>query len=172
MSIGAASILILTSTSLAVTFIAYKLRLFSKLVDSTCLNEHFDNQLMLYTTVVLIGPIYEEIIYRGYYQDFILTRVPNYCFKNLTLTKNLLDSKIVKLARITFVSYLFAKEHLEGPLPDDYKKAQAIGAFTMGIGLGLLKESKPGLLGAIGAHFSHNLFVLMLAAYAEKIKKT
>ncbi len=43
---------------------------------------------------------------------------------------------------------------------DGYVSDQLMRTFVMGLGLGILKKSKAGMLGAIGAHVVNNLSAL------------
>ena len=44
--------------------------------------------------------------------------------------------------------------------PDTYVSLQLVATFVGGIGLGILKESNAGLLGAIGAHVTNNMIAI------------
>jgi len=45
-------------------------------------------------------------------------------------------------------------------MADSYFRMQLVSTFVGGIGLGILKESKVGLLGAIGSHIGNNMLAL------------
>ncbi|MBA3815263.1 MAG: CPBP family intramembrane metalloprotease [Parachlamydiaceae bacterium] len=119
-------------------------------------------QLNSFHSDVLIAPLWEELLFRGFIQDVLLTRIPKYIIKkNIPGKEAIIDSSISKIARITLSAALFSVAHMnnKGAMPDAYVYAQMANAFILGIGLGVVKESNAGLLGSIGAHMSHNFAV-------------
>lgn len=105
-------------------------------------------------------PLLEEIAYRGLVQDIILKRIPKFIVKKVAKgNESFLDSHIAKVARIAITTALFSAMHLmnRSVMADFSVNLQVAATFVGGIGLGILKESNPGLLGAIGAHFAWNV---------------
>jgi hypothetical protein len=122
--------------------------------------------------VKLIGvgiPIAEEILFRGLIQDVLLTRVPKYVIRKIAPGKETaLDTRIAKAARITLTAALFSAAHLanSGFFADSYVSMQLVSTFVGGIGLGILKESKVGLLGAMGGHIANNMIAIAPTLWA------
>ncbi|MDP1836370.1 MAG: CPBP family intramembrane metalloprotease [Chlamydiales bacterium] len=109
------------------------------------------------------APIIEEVIFRGLIQDVFLTRVPKYIAKKIAPgTETALDSNIAKVARIVLTAVLFSAIHIPnyGALPSSYVDMQLASTFVLGIVLGALKESRAGLLGAMGAHITNNIIAI------------
>lgn len=108
-------------------------------------------------------PIIEEILFRGLVQDVLLTRIPKFVLKKVLPGKETaLDTRIAKAARITLTAALFSASHLtnSGLFADSYISMQLVATFALGIGLGILKESKAGLLGTMGGHIAHNMIAI------------
>lgn len=123
----------------------------------------FDIKAVQVGTIGIGAPIYEEVIFRGLIQDVLLTKIPKYIVKKiLPGQETALDTKIAKAARITLTAALFSASHLTnaGTFGDSYVQMQLVSTFVGGIGLGILKESKAGLLGAIGAHMTNNMIAI------------
>lgn len=157
-----------------------------KLLNATCYMEELAKQLNLHVIQtangwqklnydvliiksemvggVVIGPaIKEEILFRGLIQDVCLTEIPKYVIKKIAPGKEtILDTTIAKAARIVLTSAAFSAWHLQnkGVLSDSYVSMQLVATFAMGIGFGILKESKTGLLGSIGAHMANNFVAI------------
>jgi hypothetical protein len=113
-------------------------------------------------------PIVEEIVFRGLIQDVLLTRIPKYVIRKIAPGKEIaLDTKIAKVARITLTAALFSATHLanSGFLADSHVSKQLVAAIVAGIGLGILKESNAGLLGAIGGHIANNIIAIAPALW-------
>lgn len=88
---------------------------------------------------ILIGPIAEEILYRGVLQGSIPRKISQKCF----------PASMAIVAQIIAVSILFASQH--------HNKEYA---FLLGLELGMIKESKLRLVGSIGAHMANNCLSL------------
>lgn len=119
-------------------------------------------KLMDLTKMGIIAPIQEEIFFRGLMQDILLTRIPKYMIKKIAPGKETsLDSTAAKAVRIALTAFIFSIAHFtnKGLFSDSYVTAQVIGSFIFGIGLGMIKDSKAGLLGAIGAHMTNNIII-------------
>ena len=118
------------------------------------------------TSIGIVGiasPIAEEILFRWLLQDVILKKTPLFVLKKMTPGKEkLVDAKITKCFRIGFVSTLFSAAHLlnQGIFPDSYVRQQIISTLFLGSICGILKESKLGLSGAIGAHIANNIVAI------------
>lgn len=109
--------------------------------------------------VGVIAPLLEEVLFRGLMQDVLLTRIPKFIVKKIAPGRETaLDSSVAKAARITLTAAAFSAFHLQnqGLFADSYVTMQLVAAFAMGIGFGMLKESKAGLLGSVGAHMANN----------------
>lgn len=111
-------------------------------------------------TTLLTTPLLDELAFRGGIQDLLLTRIPKLVLKKIAPgQESLLDSKVYKAAKIILTSALFALRqtvHFEvnGPL---IGSVFVVYAFTAGVALGVMKESKPGILGCVTAYSVHNL---------------
>jgi hypothetical protein len=117
----------------------------------------------LINKIVLLTGIAEEILFRGLVQDVLLTRIPKLIINKMAPGKEkVLDTTIAKAARILLTSAGFSAVHLQNQAvyPGEEMKAQLITSFISGIGFGILKESKVGLAGTIGAHMAGNIFFL------------
>ena len=118
------------------------------------------------TNLVALGVIPavgEELLFRGLIQDVLLKRLPAWMLKKISPgQEKMIDTKIAKIGRIILTSALFSAWHLQnrGILPDAYVKSQLVGTFTLGILLGMIKESNLGLLGSMGAHFANNTIAI------------
>ena len=115
------------------------------------------------TTMGVIAPLSEEILFRGLMQDVLLTRIPKYIVKKIAPGREtVLDSSIAQAARIALTAAAFSAFHLQnqGVFSDSYVSMQLVATFAMGIGFGILKDSKAGLLGSIGAHMANNFVAL------------
>lgn len=114
-------------------------------------------------SVGIVVPISEEILFRGILQDLLLDKLVKRTVKAYATDKaKLLDTTAAKTARIGLTALLFSAYHLQnrGILSDDYVKLQVLSTFFMGLGFGVLKESKAGLTGAIAAHICNNMLAL------------
>lgn len=109
--------------------------------------------------ITALAPIAEEIVFRFLIQDVILTRIPKCLIKRIMPgQETILDSKIAKVVRIILTASLFSLVHFGnlGTYPVAYVTVQVFASFFSGIGYGVLKESKWGLLATIGAHCINN----------------
>lgn len=123
----------------------------------------FGLKASLFAFVVLAAPLCEEVIFRGLIQDVLLKRIPKYFVKKIAPGKETsLDSNISKVVRITLTAALFSAAHLSNSkiAADSYVSMNLIATFVLGIGCGVLKETKAGLLGAVGAHMNNNIFAI------------
>jgi hypothetical protein len=117
------------------------------------------------TTLVIgiVAPVCEEIVFRCLIQNVLLKRIPQYIIKNVSPGKEIaLDSSIAKAARIALTAILFSACHRSnfGLFPNSYVSMQLIATFVMGIGFGVLEETKAGLLGSISAHSINNIVAI------------
>lgn len=126
--------------------------------------EPFISVFAIKATIVAIAgvgvPIFEEIIFRDLIQNFFLTWIPKYVIKKIAPGKEtILDTRIAQAARIILTAALFSAAHLGNSkyFADAVVSMQLVTTFVGGIGLGILKESKAGLLGAMGGHMANNM---------------
>lgn len=109
---------------------------------------------------VVGNPLLDEIQYRYLLQDVLLTQIPKFVIRQFAPGKeSLLDSKIAKATRILFTTTLFSFHqihHISYQSPF-IVSAFLVYAFTAGLALGTIKESKAGLLGSSTAYITHNL---------------
>lgn len=126
---------------------------FQKMMTDTCIIIKKNNYQF---STCFEAPIVEEFLHRYCIQEILLTRIPK---MNMSGKETILDSKIAKVARIFLTSAYFAFTHLSNAeiLPDSYVTTQIIEVFLGGICLGVLKESRVGLLGCIIAHMANNI---------------
>lgn len=111
----------------------------------------------------VLTPIFEEVIFRGLVQDILMKRIPQYIVKKIAPGREMaLDSRIAGIVRIVLTSALFSAYHLlnRGIFANAYVDLQIVQTFIMGISLGIFKESKAGLFGAMGAHMAHNIIAI------------
>lgn len=109
--------------------------------------------------LIVIPAIAEELIFRGLLQDVILKRsVCKIVQKIAPSYAGLVDSKIYTAIRIALTTYAFMSLHDANRtiMADSYVDMQMVATIIMGIGFGILKETK-GLSWAIGAHAINNL---------------
>jgi hypothetical protein len=145
-------------------------------IEATCKFEEIINQLnsnlieqariSTFTAKVaqigLIGcifPVAEEITFRGLIQDVCLKKITQPFLKKIfPNTQTSLLTAFDKVTRVTIAAGLFSACHLQNTaiFDDEYVRGQLIHTFVMGLGLGVLKESNAGILGAIGAHIANN----------------
>ena len=107
------------------------------------------------------APIREELVFRYGIQGVLLKILPQQFLQRFAPGKQaILDSKVVKLARIVFTAAIFSYVHIanKGTFPDSYCDVQIPASFIGGIVYGILKESKVGLLGSTVAHVVNNIF--------------
>lgn len=124
----------------------------------------------LINLITVIGPVAEEILFRGIIQDVALNRVIPYVLKKVMPGKEtLLQSKIYTVGRIIVTSALFAAVHSinRGVYSDEYVRVQIVSAFINGIIYGAEKESGLGLLGAIATHITLNTQAMSACIYTE-----
>lgn len=117
-------------------------------------------------------PINEEILFRGILQGGILKSIPRYIVKKYVPGKEShLDSKIAKLARVTLTAALFSAIHLSNleTHGEEHVRRQLIGTFFLGLCTGILKETKAGLVGAIGAHIGYNTYAQVMNCQIHQI---
>lgn len=118
-----------------------------------------DSVKSLITTVFILTAAIEELVFRGAVQDLLLTRIPKAILQKLAPDKvSTVDGRIAKVAKIALVATLFASSHLlnMGKTTDSYVSGQVIQTVILGIVLGIIKESRLGLAGAIGLHGAFN----------------
>lgn len=118
---------------------------------------------------ILFGSPIEEIFFRGLMQDVLLTRIPKYVIKNIVPGREIaLDSSVAKTARIVLTAAAFSTCHLlnQGLFPDSALINQLTLTFVSGICFGIIKESKMGMLGSVGAHMSINFFAVPLELWS------
>lgn len=130
------------------------------LQESTNLNiPSFEAWKLMVPAALIGGGIGEELIFRGLIQDLILKRLVGKTIEKISPEHaSWIDTNAAKVMRITLASGLFAATHLitmseEIPLGI---KWQAFSAFTSGLILGAIKESRLGLKGSIACHMTHN----------------
>jgi hypothetical protein len=103
---------------------------------------------------VIGAPIGEELVFRSIIQDKLGKKFMGRFFCSA--------SRGSIAARVLFTSILFSGAHAIGNLAPAYQELQVRDAFITSIALGLIKESRLGLAGAIGSHATANA----LAVYA------
>lgn len=124
----------------------------------------FSVKASMFATAGVALPLLEEIAFRGLIQDLLLKRFPKYVVNKVAPGKETcVDSNIAKAARIALTAAAFSTYHLtnKGFFTDSYISMQLVATFGLGIGLGVIKESKSGLQGAIGAHMANNVMAML-----------
>lgn len=113
--------------------------------------------LALYGAVAI--PAAEEFIFRDFIQCGLLPFATKPVIKKiLPNASSQVHYRVDVLARLIITSLLFAAVHLTNLAltSDNFVKMQIIYTFVLGMVLGLLRESSPGITGAIGAHMANN----------------
>lgn len=115
-----------------------------------------------YSVLLWIGvvhPICEELVFRYLLQDVILTKIPKYVVKKIAPGKETaLDTTVAKAIRIVVTAVLFSGAHYSNDHLSPQKLCyQLVSTAVGGITLGILKESKAGLLGAVASHATFNM---------------
>lgn len=119
---------------------------------------------------IFMGPIKEELIFRGLIQDLLLKRLLGKAIQAVSpRNASWVDSRVAKIFRIIITAALFGAAHL-GTQGQAAFKFQAFYAFAGGCILGAIKESRLGLIGSIGCHMMNNALV-GLEWYANCIYK-
>lgn len=109
---------------------------------------------------VIEAPINEEIFFRGIVQGLLLYRIPAIIFQEIAINKSrVCKSVFAPWARTIAVAGLFASAHQDNE-PSTISQAKTAHAFFLGLELGLIKESRLKLAGAIGAHMANNCISL------------
>lgn len=115
--------------------------------------------------VAVTGPIVEEVKFRGIVQGLLL-KATFYAMQRFGLSpKSITDPALEKILRIGVTALLFGGLHLRNGHPT--ARHQMILATFSGILFGVLKESKLGLFGAIGAHMANNICSYVCIQRAE-----
>lgn len=118
-------------------------------------DEIVDNPL----NTCLLAPILEELFYRVGLQGTLLEATPWVVTKWISPGKeNWVDSEKAKICRIGLTSLFFGAAHLQNN--HAYGWHQAILSAWGGVVYGVLKENRPGIIGAIGAHIVYNSMML------------
>lgn len=120
----------------------------------------------------LFPGIFEEIQFRYLLQDWILTRIPKKTIACILPGKeSYLNSNLYKAIKILITAYLFSEAHRSNTymcnLTIKESEYQLVNTFVLGIILGIAKESRLGLSGAIGLHAGNNLQALALGWLKE-----
>jgi membrane protease YdiL (CAAX protease family) len=114
-------------------------------------------------STVIIYPILEEVFFRQLIQTIIL---PPYTKRIMRFIRPAgsfqLNNIIDKVVRILITAALFSSFHLQNKKiwDDSTVDVQVLSAFVFGIGLGIVKESRAGILGSIVAHMVNNLIAV------------
>jgi membrane protease YdiL (CAAX protease family) len=122
------------------------------------------NKVLTSCNVIFAVPLLEELFFRQFLQGYILKKFSNFVIKNcVSQVKSPMIDKIDKVARVALTAGLFSLCHLnnEGQGSDAQLQGQLVHTFVVGLGLGWLKESEAGLLGAVGAHMANNAIASM-----------
>ncbi len=118
---------------------------------------------MMIATAGVAQPIFEEAVFRGFFQELVLKRfcpaVMNWVSPEQAA---FFHSTAAKVLRVVMTAGLFATLHLANgeTMADSYVAGQASSAFLKGLFYGALQESSIGLPGTIGAHIANNLIAI------------
>ena len=153
------------------------LLLFPNFLNSKAATEHADQTYHQFISkaisTIVIGPIVEEIMFRGVLQSIYLNHLPRLISKGVAPgSEKWFDTKFAKAFRIGFSAFIFGLAHLVNGITG--ARRQAFGSAMFGIGTALLTESRPGIIGSIGAHMTTNalgyLFIFVVGAAARHKK--
>jgi membrane protease YdiL (CAAX protease family) len=106
---------------------------------------------------VVTSPVKEEIVFRGVLQGLLLDKLPATLFKD---KNRIVNTRLSCLMRTVIISKLFADAH-QNNNQSSISQIRTFHAFFLGLGLGLIKESRLKLAGAIGAHMANNFISLI-----------
>ncbi len=116
--------------------------------------------MMVFKSVMFM-PIVEEVLFRGFFQGIVQKWIPGKILQTISPQLNwAIDHKLNLIGRIALNALIFSYYHNSNRqfLSDDQVDLQVIHTLVIGICFGALKESRFGLMGAIGAHMGNNLF--------------
>ena len=121
------------------------------------LSSEIDAWKFMAPTSILIGGIGEELLFRGVVQDLLLKRALSRVIQMVSpRAASWIDRTGGKVFRITLAAALFGGYHLIGTKGGAAIQYQAFVATAQGFLLGTIKESRWGLVGAIGSHMLIN----------------
>lgn len=107
------------------------------------------------------APMLTEVLFRGVTQDMILSRF----LGNVVIPskQKFLDSFKGKVLRVTLTAALYSAVNLRDVnlMSDPAAQAKAVSDFVVGLGLGAIKASNAGLVGAMGGAVAHRMFSLV-----------
>ena len=108
-------------------------------------------------SAIIDGGILEELFFRGLIQDLLLKRLLGKAIMWLAPGQtSLMDSTLAKIFRISLTAGLFGGAHVISGEGSWGSKYQAFNAMLDGGILGILKESRGGLMSCIGHHMMVN----------------
>lgn len=127
----------------------------------------FKGKISAFIVYCVVTPIIQEIICRKGIQDTVLSRV--IIEKTDGGKKGWFDATTAKILRVGITTSLCGgygisiggDDSLNRLFKHASDRRDAISDIGLGIVCGQLKESKPGLLGAIGAHMTNNIINLL-----------
>ena len=148
-------------------FLAEKIRLlpafnYSQMMTEMCVTMRSVNTFFIGACLVI--PPVEEVICRYGIQEVFLTRIPKWMVKFIAPGKEtIVDSRIVKIARIGIAAALFSSMHYlnKGAIPNSYLNFQLVSSLVGGIAYGILKESNFGIFGSTLAHMTNNILAAL-----------
>ncbi len=119
--------------------------------ESLKFNFNFNNFLIFLLLTLILTPIQtstEEILFRGYIQEFVSTIIK------------------IKFLPVVISAILFALPHLANPEVTD-KTIFFFTYFAMGILLSYLTQKYKGLEYSLGIHFANNFFTIVFVNYPD-----
>jgi len=120
------------------------------LIEKGIKSDNFDI-VLLYTVLILISCVMEELLFRGY-----LTRVLSTFTTNTWLV-------------VFFVNVVFAATHIEGRISDTTSWLYLIRVFLLGVAASILVLQTGSLSSAIGLHFANNMFGYILTPTSNQL---
>lgn len=114
---------------------------------------------LYYTSWSLSFSIVEELVCRGLIQDLLLHQGFKKLIKTLAPGKEwIADSTLAKITRVVLSAAVFSFMHNlnSGRISDGELNLQLRSTFATGLFYGIIKESRLGIIGSIGAHMANN----------------
>lgn len=119
-----------------------------------------DVKIQCFRLGMVEAPIKEEILFRGIIQGLFLHRIPNAVLQRFCPNKSwIFNAPFACGMRVIAVSSLFASMHGKREISPQ-ARTKKVYTFFLGLGLGVIKESRLKLIGAIGAHMANNCISL------------
>jgi hypothetical protein len=129
-----------------------------------CLEEQLD--LSRFTSHQVVGPLYEEFVYRVGIQKILLKDLPKRIFSKNETVLNFIDSAAAKIGRILLTASLFTALHYSPKRDEQLSMGMTelgnvsfVISFLGGLTTGALMELTDNPIYPMAYHVAHNVFV-------------